>query len=93
MNLFRRKCCFCGDRNSPQPLERVAKSWCYSSIIHNYHETCRYDVLRHPERYGNRTVDIALEIDECLAYDAARLKEKLAEREQRLQKARERMAE
>ena len=72
-----RPCCFCGKSGG---TTTVTKSWAYISINHTYHEACRQRVLNDPEKYGNSVIDIACEIEECLAYNKR-------ERDRRLERA------
>lgn len=74
MGLFR-KCPFCKQRDN---LSKITKWNSYEDEYYYYHPSCLLHVLRNPESYNHRTVDLALDIDQCLQMQARKRSDQLA---------------
>ena len=61
-HLFGR-CYLCGKRGNVLTVRRTNS---YYADIYRYHFECLARVLDHPDKYGHRKVDLALDIMDCI---------------------------
>jgi hypothetical protein len=79
--IFKRKCCFCFQRDDIKNLAYAKMTIAYSTKYY-YHSKCLVDVSGHPEKYGHRAADAAIEIyDYKQERKTKQLKEKEEEQE------------
>lgn len=60
--LFGPKCQICHKRAQIAPVKCVPHPAGYYGQRYHYHEACLRNVIANPERFGHRTVDLALDI-------------------------------
>lgn len=86
------KCQICRTRLKSVPVLQVPNPAGYHGDHYHYHQDCVCSAIAHPEQYGHRAVDLALDIIEAEHTQKRELEAREQHRAERIRKARERLA-
>ena len=83
-----RRCYLCGKRGNVLTVKRTNS---YYADIYRYHFECLARVLDHPDKYGHRKVDLALDIMDCIGIQQSERNRETIRRTNRLAEARKQL--
>lgn len=69
-----KKCKICGKKDNE--VKSIPRHGIYGSLFKwHYHEMCVKDAIRNPEKWGNKAVDTAIEITDCIESENIKIRE------------------